>query len=644
MFGIDPRHALVPGRVRVQGQEVPRVPQRQHGLAHRVADAALGHHEVAAAQDRRGHQEPPHGVRAVAVEHLVDVRVVLARLGHLLPVVAQHDPVRQHVGERGPVEQRRGQHVHRVEPAARLAVVLDDEVAGEVVVEPLGVLERVVDLGERHRAGLEPAVQHLGHPAHRGLPGRVVRVRAGQQVDVRAVQVRRAGAEVALQLVERAVHVDARELGVVRHPHGQRGTPEPVARDVPVARVLQPLAELAVLDVLGHPVDLLVDLDHPVLELRDRDEPRRHRALDQRAVAAPAVRVRVVVGLVAQQQTRGLEVADDRLVRLEDVHAPVGRDLLGELAARVHRDDDLDARGVGDDLVLLTEGGGDVHDARAVLGGDVVRRQHLVGVLAAQEEVERRRVLAADQVGALDPRHHRRLLAQLAGVRGHAGLGEQVALARNDTRLDDHIIHVRVHGRGQVARQRPRGRRPDQRQLTGLQAQADGHGRVLPVAVDVVHLGLGVGQGRLAPPAVPEHPEALVDQTLVVQGLEGPHDAFHVVQVEGLVVVVEVDPPGLARHVVAPLVGVLEHGLAARVVELGDAHRLDLALVRDPQLLLGLDLGGHAVRVPAEPALDVLAAHGLVARDDVLGVAGQQVPVVREAVRERRPFANGGPS
>ena len=63
---------------------------------------------------------------------------------------------------------------------------------------------------------------------------------------------------------------------------------------------------------------------------------------------------------------------------------------------------------------------------------------------------------------------------------------------------------------------------------------------------------------------------------------------------------------------------------------------LDLALVGDAELALGLELGGQTVGVPAEAAVHLLAAHGLEAREQVLGVAGEQVPVVRQAVGERR--------
>ena len=59
-------------------------------------------------------------------------------------------------------------------------------------------------------------------------------------------------------------------------------------------------------------------------------------------------------------------------------------------------------------------------------------------------------------------------------------------------------------------------------------------------------------------------------------------------------------------------------------------------LVGDAELPLRLELGGQAVGVPAEAALDLVAAHGLVARHDVLDVAGQQVAVVRQPVGERR--------
>src|SRR5207302_1702579 len=86
--------------------------------------------------------------------------------------VAEHDAVGQAGAEGRAVEQGAGQYVQRVEPAPGLAYVLDDEVGREVALEPLPVLERIVDLGVRHRSRLEPAVEDVGYAAHgRARPG-----------------------------------------------------------------------------------------------------------------------------------------------------------------------------------------------------------------------------------------------------------------------------------------------------------------------------------------------------------------------------------------------------------------------------------------------------------------------------------------
>ena len=195
-------------RVRVQREEVVGTPHRQHHLAHGVADAISGDDQVAAAQDRRAHEEPAHGVGAEVVEHAVHVRIVAQMLRHLLSVGAEHYAVADHVLERRPVEQGGGHDVLHVEPATGLADVFHDVVAREVLFEGFLVFERIVVLGEAHRTGFEPAVHHVADAVHVALAGRIVRVDAGQLVDVRAVHVdvalmiARIIAEVGLELIE----------------------------------------------------------------------------------------------------------------------------------------------------------------------------------------------------------------------------------------------------------------------------------------------------------------------------------------------------------------------------------------------------------------------------------------------------------
>ena len=546
--------------------------------------------------------------------------------------------------------------MQQVEPPARLADVLGDEVARVVVLEPLGVLERVVHLGERHRTGVEPDVEHVGDAPHGRPAGGVVRVRPGEGVDERPVQVGDLDPEVARELGQRAVHVGPGVGRVVADPDRDRGAPVAVARDRPVARPGEPVAELAVPDVLRHPGDLLVELDHPVPELGDPHEPAGHCLVDQGVAAAPAVRVGVLIGLVPhddgalsgrrrrERSGASLEVGDDRLVRVEDLQPGVVGHLGREAALGVDRDDRRDPGRAAHGHVVLAEAGRHVHQPRAVLDRDEVGGEHTVRSRPrdpVREVPERRGVRPADQVGAAHRLEHARVLAQLARVRLQACGREDHALpgvrARGPRRHHG-VVDLGSDGDGQVGRERPGRRGPDQSQLTGLQAHTDGQRRVLPGLVDVsVHPQLVVGQWRLVAPAVRQHPVALVGQALVVELLEPPDDRLHVGQVERLVVVVEVDPTRLARDVRLPLVGVLQHRGPAHLVERGDAHLVDLGLVGDPQYPFGLELGRQTVGVPAEPALDAAPPLRLVAPHEVLRVSGQQVAVVRHAVGERRP-------
>ena len=577
--------------------------------------------------------------------------------------------------ERGTIEECGRQDVQRVEPAASLTDVLDDEVARVVVLKPLLVFERVVHLREGHRAGLEPAVEHVGNTTHRRLARRVVRVRARQRVDEGTVEVRDLHAEVGLKLRDGTVDVCARVGRIVRHPHGDRRAPETVTRDRPVAGTLQPLAEDAVLSVRGGPRDLLVEFDHAVANLGHANEPRRHGLVHEGLAAAPAVRVGVHVGLLAHQHGADLggatrngtallaQVGHDIAVRVKDLHALVVGNLRGEDAALVDRHDEADAVLHARPHVVLTEGGCLVDEAGAIRGRHVVGGDDgpAVGAggtafgaaLGGVEVVVDRVVVGTNQLMALVGRDDARVLAQLLGVGGDQVGGDEDALADEvalmvGRNLDEGVLDPRSHGDSRVRGQGPRRGRPDERQLgVGrilaqllLQAQAHRHRVVGAVLVDlVVHLELVVTQGRAVVPAVGQDAVTLVGQALVIELLECPDHGLRVGLVQCLVVVLKVHPASLAGDVLFPFLRVAQDGGTAGRVERLDTDAAlagDLGYVFDAELALRLELGGQTVRVPAEAALDAVALHGLVAAHHVLDVAGQEVTVVGQAVGERR--------
>ena len=85
-----------------------------------------------------------------------------------------HDPKRStgHLTSPTPHSNRRLSHsraARQHSPAARLVDALRHEVGRERVLELPPVLERIVRLRVRHRAGLEPAVEHLRDAAQRRL-------------------------------------------------------------------------------------------------------------------------------------------------------------------------------------------------------------------------------------------------------------------------------------------------------------------------------------------------------------------------------------------------------------------------------------------------------------------------------------------
>ena len=392
--------------------------------------------------------------------------------------------------------------------------------------------------------------------------------------------------------------------------------------------------------MLGHPGDALVELDHPVLEGGDLHVPGAQRLVDQRLVRAPAMRIVVVIRLVTQDHALLLEVADDFLVGVEHVHAGIGRDELGEVAGEIDGIDDRDALLLADAHVVLAEGGSDVHDASTVGHLDEVAADDAESAvrLLRGEEGQHRLIGAADELDSLQLRDLDITIEFLGVVADQRRADDQTKAIL----LQHGVVGVGRDRERHVGRQRPGRGRPGEKPrrdivaLDGVKQEADRQGRVLTHAVGIVEAGLEVRQRRLRGPAIGHDAIALIDQALFVQLLERPHDALHEGEVHGLVVVLEIDPARRTRDIVFPVRRELLDGAAAMLVEAGDAVFQDLDAARDAELLLGLHLGRQAVAIPAETAIDHLAAHGLVARHQILDETGDEVAVMRQAVGEGR--------
>ncbi len=440
------------------------------------------------------------------------------------------------------------------------------------------MFERIVELRGRHRPGVEPRVENGLDP----IRGPVVALRTwdGHIIDVGAVQVH-AGEVAPGKLRELLGRAHARVvLAVVASPDGNRRAPVTVARERPVDVVLEPVAETAVLDVFGVPVDGLVLREEVGLVRRRAREPGGLGPVDEGRVAAPAVwiGVRVVddgddlsargevvdeVGIGVLDETSRVQLAYDRL----------------EAGRVVHRIDDRETFAFTDLAVDLAERRGEVHDAGTVVDGDEVVGDDREGALPVDgEHRERWFVMRADQGGRRDVGDDLGVGAEHVGdarPRHH-----EIAAAFRCA--DAHVVDRGSDCGPDVRRQGPRSGRPDEEI-----ARAE-----VVVAIDErepyvdrrfgdisVRAGLAelvARQGSAAPSAIRDDLVALVDRAVVPDLGEQRPDALDVVVGERPVRTCGVEPhadPGCER---LPVLDVTLHRRPALGVEALDAVVLDL--------------------------------------------------------------------
>jgi hypothetical protein len=173
---------------------------------------------------------------------------------------------------------------------------------------------------------------------------------------------------------------------------------------------------------------------------------------------------------------------------------------------------------------------------------------------------------------------------------------------------------------------------------SGLGAQREAHeDRVFrDVLVALGHF-MAADRGAAAR-AVRHDLVALVQEALVPDLAQQPPHRLDVLVGEGVVGVAEVDPEADAFGEPLPILEIGSDALATELVELGDAVLLDLPFAVDAQAALDLELHRQAVRVPAGLARHAVAAHRLVAREEVLEDARDDVVRAGAAVGGGRAF------
>ena len=260
-----------------------------------------------------------------------------------------------------------------------------------------------------------------------------------------------------------------------------------------------------------------------------RDVPRGLRVVEQRRVAAPAVRIGVLVGLRLEQPAARAEVLDQVGVGVLDLAAGVRADPLVVGAVEPDRVDHAQAVLLAETEVVLAERDRRVNEPGAVVRGDEVAEQNGVApraVLGPGDE--RERGLVARRRRASLPGKRLRTCARAPSPRTRSceRLGDDVDVL---VVLHAHVRQLRIDRDRRVRHERPRRRRPHQQLVAALDGRVAVRDREPHVhrRVDhvLVHAGLPelvARERHLVTRAVRDDLELLVQQALVVDRLERP--------------------------------------------------------------------------------------------------------------------------
>ena len=178
--------------------------------------------------------------------------------------------------------------------------------------------------------------------------------------------------------------------------------------------------------MLRHPRDLLIQFKHSVFDCGHFDKPGRHGAVNERLRTAPAVRVRVVVGVVTNYNSSFLQMLNHISVGLKYVTTRPICYLCGVSTVLIHRTNRRNIRSLASCLVIFAESWCQVNDARSVLSRDKFRTNHLKCIFCIREVRKHRRVFLPHQFVTLD--------------RARTFDLTEFTLICRESRLPDHVI------------------------------------------------------------------------------------------------------------------------------------------------------------------------------------------------------------
>mmetsp|Transcript_19569 Transcript_19569/g.35277 ORF Transcript_19569/g.35277 Transcript_19569/m.35277 type:complete len:314 (-) Transcript_19569:380-1321(-) len=297
---------------------------------------------------------------------------------------------------------------------------------------------------------------------------------------------------------------------------------------------------------------------------------------------------------VINQATHFLDLDNDILVRLLHMNTLEIRYLFSETTVEINGARNAltllkNVVGEAYAVIILTKCGGLVNNTCTAVVGDVTIRNDAEGSGDVLEIREERLILEPDQFGSrLAEQNFKALFglsifvglttfATLCGLRYGAGDEGEARFSDNvDTVFfvvtNPDVSHSRVNAEGNIAGKGPRGSCPCHKGSVIFvtdDRKRNHDGRIADVLIILPSLevgkrsGTGGGKGH--------NFETLVDKTLFEKLLEHPPDTFHEAGVQGLVIILEINPASQTLNSFLPFFRVPHNNAPTFLIVIGDS-------------------------------------------------------------------------
>ena len=116
-----------------------------------------------------------------------------------------------------------------------------------------------------------------------------------------------------------------------------------------------------------------------------------------------------------------------------------------------------------------------------------------------------------------------------------------------------------------------------------------------------------------------------------MQLLEDMPHRFHEVDIHGLVIILEVNPPSKPVNNIFPNVGISHDNVPALFIVVFDAHIEDLLFCCDFELLINLVFNWQPVTIPTKSSRNEMSSLASIPTDNIFNGSCSDVAVVRSA-------------